>query len=35
LQLGEEVIELQVRKELRSAPSARFHQRVLPDDDAS
>jgi len=35
LQFGEEIVELQMRKELRAVPSTRFHQQILPDDDAS
>ena len=34
LQLGQELVKLQLRKYLRPAPY-RFHQQFLPDDDAS
>ena len=30
LQLGEELVELQIREQLRAAPGTRFHQQILP-----
>jgi hypothetical protein len=35
LQLGEEIVKLQMRKNLRAVPSIRFHQQIPPADDAS
>ena len=35
LQLGQQLVKLQPRKHLRPALSTRFHQRILPDNDAS
>ena len=34
LQLGQELVQLQLRKQLRPSPGTRFHQQILPDVDA-